>query len=460
MVMPLLHMLRKYFSPSTRRILYESRRLNSKRTSNTTIQLSQEQQVVYDLIESTRGTMYITGKAGTGKSFLLQYFVRHTTKNVAVLAPTGLAALNAGGTTIHSFFRFSFGITDPTKVRADYKTRGLLRSIDTIVIDEISMVRVDVLEGINAKLQAARQNEEPFGGVQVVLFGDLYQLPPVVTDKKVYDHLRHTYSGIYFFNAPVFNLTKLKIYELNKAFRQKDPAFRSMLNSIRQGDNIGKVLSQINKRVIALPSKARFITLTTTNATVSAINHSKLALLSAKERTYFATIDGDMQAKSFPTEKELKLKVGAQVMLLKNDQERPMRWANGTLGIITKLRKNAVYVSIDGAEHTIHQETWETIEYRYDEVEHTLRKEITGTFTQFPIRLAWAITIHKSQGQTYESVMLDIDNGAFAHGQTYVALSRCASLTGLYLAAKIAPEDIIVDPNIVDFMKEAAHLGI
>ncbi len=452
-----ISLLKKYFSATARHLGKTNSRHNTKRTSFKTFQLSDEQRTIYNLIENTNDNMYVTGKAGTGKSLLLRYFVKHTTKTVVVLAPTGVAALNAGGMTIHSFFKFFPGTIDPAKVRVDYKTRELLQSIDAIVIDEISMVSVDVMESINSKLQIARHNVEPFGGVQMVMFGDLYQLPPVISDKQVYRHLKHTYGGTCFFNAPVFKLSELRVYELDKAYRQKDPAFRTLLNAIREGDSSDIVLDQINKRVTAIPQDGQSITLTATNVTASAINRNKLNALPSKERIYSAAIEGDIRVSSFPTDNELELKVGAQIMLLKNDLERPMRWANGTLAVVTKLNKSTIHVRINEAEYVIQQATWETVRYVHSPLEGQLQKEVVGMFTQIPVRLAWAITIHKSQGQTYESVALDIGNGAFMHGQTYVALSRCTHLDGLYLATKIMPEDIIIDPSIVSFMNSAVH---
>jgi len=447
------------FSPSIRHIRAESKKLNTKRAEVGSVELSGEQQAVYDLLEGTSENTYITGKAGTGKSLLLQYFVEHTAKTVVVLAPTGIAALNVGGMTIHSFFKFPPDIIDPKKVNVGYKTREILRNIDAIVIDEVSMVSVDLMEGINAKLQLARRSDEPFGGVQVIMFGDLYQLPPVVTDGQLHRYFNHTYGGIYFFNAPVFERSTLKIYELNKIFRQKDPSFRNLLNSIRQGDSSDNILNEINKRAAATVPEEGCVILAGTNATVSAINHKKLASLLGIEHSYTADIQGDIKDSSFPTEKNLRLKVGAQIMMLKNDQEKPMRWANGTLGIVSKLSDDFIHVSIDGVEHSISRATWEKVTYEYDHVKRELKKEVVSTFTQFPMRLAWAITIHKSQGQTYRSVAVDMSDGAFAHGQTYVALSRCTNLGRLYLTTEIRPEDIIVDQVIVEFMKRAIILN-
>lgn len=433
----------------------KSPKLNVEKADVETIELSSEQKALYDVIENTDDNIYITGKAGTGKSVLLEYLVKYTRKTVAVTAPTGIAALNVNGMTVHSFFRFAPDIIDPENLDIDYKTKDILSQMDAIIIDEVSMMRVDLMEGINRKLQLAKKNELPFGGIQMILFGDLYQLPPVITDGELQNYLHQTYGGIYFFNAPVFQKKALKIYELNNIFRQKDPEFRAMLNAIRFGDSSDEVLDKINERTnIRLPEDG-YITLAGTNSAVSHINQKKLDELDGEEFTYIADIEGDIKESSFPTEKYLKLKVGAQVMMLKNDTERPRRWANGTLGTITSLDKEVVKVLINGKELSLTRANWEKIRYDYDHEVKALTKQIVSVFNQIPMRLAWAITVHKSQGQTYESAVIDMTGGAFAHGQTYVALSRCKSLEGLYLKSRIRPEDIIIDQEIINFMKQA-----
>lgn len=429
-------------------------KLNVRQTDISSIKLSVEQGKIFNLLETTNDHYYITGKAGTGKSVLLQYFVENSGKRVVVVAPTGVAALNVGGQTIHSFFKMPFDIAFED-LKVDYKLREILRNIDTVVIDEVSMVRVDLMEAISLKLQIARKNEEPFGGVQMVMFGDLYQLPPVVTDGQLDRYFKHNFGGYYFFNAPAIKKANFHIYELSNIFRQKDAEFKDVLNAIRHGSFKGSQLEILNSRYKAAKPDAGFITLAGNNSTVSAINHKKLVELPGEEKVYEAEIWGNITESSFPTEKKLRLKVGAQVMMLKNDTEKPRRWVNGTLGIITKLNDDLVRVNIDGVEHTIIPVSWDKIQYDYDPDERRLDKKVISSFKQLPIRLAWAITIHKSQGQTYQSVAIDLSDGAFAHGQTYVALSRCVSLGGLYLDSPIRREDIIVDPDIVHFMKKA-----
>lgn len=433
-------------------------KLNVKQVDISQIKLSNEQSEIFNLLETTNDNYYITGKAGTGKSVLLQYFVENSGKRVVVVAPTGVAALNVGGQTIHSFFKMPFDI-DFEDIKVDYKLREILRNIDTVVIDEVSMVRVDLMEAMSMKLQIARKNDLPFGGVQMIMFGDLYQLPPVVSDGELDRYFKHNFGGYYFFNAPSIKNAGLNIYELSNIFRQKDPEFKKILNAIRNGHISETALKELNERTKAQKPDSGFITLAGHNSTVSSINHKKLSELSGEEKTYDAEIWGSITESSFPTEKKLRLKVGAQVMMLKNDTEKPRRWVNGTLGVITKLSTDVVKVSIDGVEHTVAPASWDKIQYEYNPDERELTKKTISSFKQLPIRLAWAITIHKSQGQTYQSVAVDLSDGAFAHGQTYVALSRCVSLDGLYLDSSINRNDVIVDPDIVEFMKKAVILN-
>jgi ATP-dependent DNA helicase PIF1 len=318
------------------------------------------------------------------------------------------------------------------------------------------MVRVDVMEAIGRKLQIARRSEAPFGGVQMVMFGDLYQLPPVVTDGELDRYFKHNFGGYYFFNAPSIKSSNLTTYELSNIFRQKDPKFREILNSIRNGKISDDLLEALNARASVQKPDDGIVTLAGRNATVSGINHVRLARLPGDARLYEAEIHGDIKDSSFPTEKQLRLKVGAQVMMLRNDSEKPRRWVNGTLGVVKELTDHAVRVDIDGVVHTIAPASWEQVRYGYDPEKRELTKTVVSSFKQLPIRLAWAVTIHKSQGQTYQTVAIDLSDGAFAHGQTYVALSRCVSLDGLYLDAPIRRDDLIVDPDVIEFMLGAS----
>lgn len=438
----------------------EKIQINVQRDNVEDVKLSPEQERVFNLLEETNSNYYITGKAGTGKSMLLEYFVRNSQKRVAVVAPTGVAALNVGGQTIHSFFKLPPELIEKGDItRVDYKTKEVLANLDAIVIDEISMVRVDLMEAISEKLKLARRNELPFGGAQIIMFGDLYQLPPVVSDGQLHRYFDHNYGGVYFFNSPSFKESDTKILELNHIFRQKDEEFKQLLNAIRNGRHSAEILEKFNTRAdVQLPEEG-FITLAGRNDTVSRINHAKLASLPGEEKTYVAEIYGDLKESAFPTEKYLRLRVGAQIMMLKNDRQKPSRWVNGTLGVITQLNDDSIKVKINGVEHSVSKETWNSVRYFYNSDERELEKETVSSFTQFPIRLAWAITIHKSQGQTYQSVAIDLSDGAFAHGQTYVALSRCQSLEGLYLTSPLKSEDIIVDQDVVEFMKSIEILS-
>lgn len=431
--------------------------INVEREDVEEVKLSPEQEKVFNLLEETNSNYYITGKAGTGKSMLLEYFVRNSQKRVAVVAPTGVAALNVGGQTIHSFFKLPPALIEKGDItRVDYKTKEVLANLDAVVIDEISMVRVDLMEAISEKLKLARRNDLPFGGAQIIMFGDLYQLQPVVSDGQLHRYFDHNYGGIYFFNSPEFKKSDCKIIELEHIFRQKDEEFKKLLNAVRNGKHTPEILSGFNERTKMQIPQEGFITLAGRNDTVSRINHAKLANIPTKERTYVADIFGDLKESAFPTEKELRLKVGAQIMMLKNDRQKPSRWVNGTLGVVTKLSEDTIIVKINGVDHSVSRETWDSVRYSYNPEGRKLDKEVVSSFTQFPIRLAWAITIHKSQGQTYQSVAIDLSDGAFAHGQTYVALSRCQSLEGLFLTSPLRSEDIIVDQDVVEYMKTSS----
>ena len=417
------------------------------------IKLSQEQQKLFSRFENTMSHMFITGKAGTGKSVLLQYIKLHTQKNIIVVAPTGVAALNVGGQTIHSLFLFPPSFIETKTLRLSVKTAKILKSIDTLIIDEVSMVRADLMDGIDYLLRKARDNDSAFGGVQLLMFGDLYQLPPVINEPDLITYFQELNGGYYFFNSLAWNGADLEIYELSQNFRQTDEDFKYILNSLRSGDITEDILESLNLRANLAAPTTGVITLATTNSTVFSINHQRLNSLSDKTYAYQATVTGNLDASSFPTESSLILKKGAQIMMLKNDSKK--RWVNGSLGVIESVAENEITVNIDNHVYVVTPETWNKIRYSFNSEKRLIEEEVVSSFTQFPLRLAWAITVHKSQGQTYDSVVIDMGKGAFAHGQTYVALSRCKSLNTLYLKRPLTFNDVIVDPAIINFMKKA-----
>ncbi|PIR60552.1 MAG: helicase [Candidatus Pacebacteria bacterium CG10_big_fil_rev_8_21_14_0_10_44_54] len=425
-----------------------------KQSSFDKVTLSQEQQEVFNKLETTNGHFFITGKAGTGKSLLLQYFRTYSQKKLVVLAPTGVAALNVGGQTIHSLLRLPFSaitLDSFRRLRVDTKLKKLLQSLDCIVIDEISMVRVDIMEAIDYILKKARNSYEPFGGVQMIMFGDLYQLPPVVTSGELQQYFDDTYGGAYCFNANSWRAAKPEIITLSKIFRQSDATFIDLLNSLRDGNPNEDFLDRLNQRASIAPPQDGAVTLATTNRTVSEINQRKLDSLRADAHEYEAEVSGKLEESAFPTDKVLQLKKGAQIMMLKNDRDK--RWVNGSLGTIHSISPSNIKVNLDDIVYTVRPETWSKIKYTYDQRENKIKEEVISTFTQYPLRLAWAITIHKSQGQTYSNAIIDLGRGAFAHGQTYVALSRCVSLDSVYLSREVSSRDIIVDKSVIAFMK-------
>ncbi|MBT4120423.1 MAG: AAA family ATPase [Candidatus Magasanikbacteria bacterium] len=418
------------------------------------LEITDEIRGALEVMENTHDTVYITGKAGTGKSTLLKHFCRDTTKKIAIVAPTGVAAINVGGMTIHSFFKFPFGILEESDVEFLYSKKELFQNLDTLVIDEVSMVRADMMNAIDLSLRKNTGNVNlPFGGVQVIMFGDLYQLPPVVTSTEDREHLIQTYDGVYFFKAPVFIALELRKINLNKIFRQKnDEVFVNVLNNIRECRTTQTDLVALNDRVRVYDEKlGPAILLATTNRIVDSINKTELEKIKQKEYTYKYEVSGDFDIKKSPAEQKLKLKNGAQIMMIKNDNQVPRRWGNGTLGTVLALKKNKIIVSIGKEIHEIEKATWDDFEYQYDAEEHTVERLSKGSFMQYPIKLAWAVTIHKSQGKTFDRVIIDLGRGAFAHGQTYVALSRCTTLKEIYMKKPVRFSDIILDDEVRDF---------
>ncbi len=428
---------------------------------------NKEFQEALQLVQYTRNSVFLTGKAGTGKSTFLRYVCEHTKKKHIVLAPTGIAAINAGGSTLHSFFKLPFYPLLPDDPRFSLRDgkihdflkytkahRKLLQEVELIIIDEISMVRADIIDFIDRVLRIYSHNmRDPFGGKQMLMVGDVYQLEPVVkSDER--EILNRFYPSPFFFSARVFQEMELVSICLNKVYRQSDPVFINVLDHIRNNTASPAHLQLLNTRVGAQLSHAESelaITLATRRDTVDFINQNRLTELPGDSVTLKGEIKGEFPENSLPTQMELELKVGAQVIFVKNDQER--RWVNGTLGTIVGMDENdTLYiVTEDGREVDVERATWHNIRYRYNEEERKIEEEELGTFTQFPIRLAWAITIHKSQGLTFSHVNIDLTGGAFTGGQTYVALSRCTSLDGITLVKEIQRSDVFVKPDIVRF---------
>lgn len=440
-----------YFADDDRRAFNQEPQQQEDKTTNNPdeITLSGEQQTIFELMEKSRQHLFITGRAGTGKSVLLRHFREHTEKRVVVAAPTGIAALNVKGQTIHSLFKLPPQLHRKGRLARNERACSLLKRIDVLVIDEISMVRADLLDAVDERLREAFDSDAPFGGIQVIMFGDPYQLPPVVEEGLV-PYMEYTHGGYFFFNALVWRETEFKIYELTQVFRQKDPTFRDILNAVRDGTVVDPQIKQLNARhSVAIPDEGT-VTLAPTNSLVTEINQQRLERLPGKAYQYQAEIVGEMKKSVFPTEEKLFLKEGAQVVLLKNDKDG--RWVNGSVGTINKLEEKIIDVRVDGIVYTLERETWEEIVYTYDQKTNKIEAKTQSSFTQYPIRLAWAMTIHKSQGQTYESVSLDLSSPTFAPGQLYVALSRATSLEGLYLKLPILRKHIIVDPKVAEFM--------
>lgn len=425
------------------------------------IEINAQFKKALEVMENTRKNVFITGKAGTGKSTLLDYYRNITRKKIVVLAPTGVAALNVQGETIHSFFRFKPDITVQKVKKLSAKKARIFKELDAIIIDEISMVRSDLLDCVDCFLRRnAKKPKEAFGGLQMIFIGDLYQLPPVVTAKEKEIFMLH-YKSQYFFDAAAFKDFSMEFIELEKVYRQKDQTFINLLNVIRNNSITEEGLFMLNKRVGAGFSagsvKGYTVCLTTTNQTAAEINSGRLESLKTKVFMYSAEIDGDFKEHAYPTDNELRVCVGAQVMLLNNDAQK--RWVNGSIGEITDIKFNSgkgadsIFVRLsDGNTKEVLPYTWEIFHFSFDENTYAIESETIGSFTQYPIKLAWAVTIHKSQGKTFDRVIIDMGRGAFAHGQTYVALSRCTSFEGISLTKPIKKSDIFMDWRIVRFV--------
>ncbi|NJK82558.1 MAG: AAA family ATPase [Saprospiraceae bacterium] len=422
------------------------------------LELSDDFKYALDLIEKTTTSVFITGRAGTGKSTLLQLFKNTTRKKNVVLAPTGVAALNVGGQTIHSFFGFPPKLITTKDIRK-HRNRKLFQQIELLIIDEISMVRADMLDNIDYFLRLNRESPHPFGGVQVVFFGDLFQLPPVVSNDFEKEFFDSYYKSPYFFSAKVFMEFQMAMLELKKVYRQEARYFIRLLDAVRTNKIDYDDLEDLNERYIPDFNVQEFyITLSARNTTVDKINTQALQAIPLPEQIYYAQVKGDFNPKLFPTELGLRLKLNAQVMFLRNDPDK--QFVNGTLGKIVKLEAEHITVMVEeqGKEQRyikVQPIDWEIIRYKQSDNDiHKIETEVIGTFTQYPLKLAWAITIHKAQGKTFDKVIIDLDKGAFEFGQTYVALSRCRSLEGIVLTQPLKPSDIITDPRVVEFYEQ------
>lgn len=427
-----------------------------------------EFQDAWSVLRKTHRSVFLTGKAGTGKSTFLKYIRANTKKKLVVLAPTGIAAVNVGGQTLHSFFKIPFkpllpddpDISNITRLRKMLRYTKekvkLIRELELIIIDEISMVRADVIDFVDRVLRVYSGNmREPFGGKQLLLVGDIFQLEPVVTH-DMRDILRRYYKNFFFFNARAFEQINLVAIELRKIYRQSDSGFISLLDRVRVNRSSTTDIALLNQRYNPDYQEINddfVITLATRRDTVDSINDEHMQALKTPEFSYEGRIEGDFPENNLPTALNLVLKEGAQVIFIRNDKEG--RWCNGTIGKVTRLEPDQVYVALEnGEEMDVLPEVWENMQYTYNEKEKKVEEKVLGTFVQIPIKPAWALTVHKSQGLTFNHVVLDFVGGAFSGGQTYVALSRCTSLEGITLLKPLSERDIIVNMAVVDFSRQ------
>lgn len=417
------------------------------------VALTPAQQAVLEAVAGADITpLLVTGRAGTGKSTVLHRIVAADQRKVAVAAPTGVAALNVGGQTIHSLLRLPVGLIGNSRLYQDRELRRLLMALDVLIIDEISMVSADLMDGIDRALREARGRADPFGGVQLVLFGDPFQLAPVPGGAEERTWYAEMYRSLWFFDAHVWDQIGLRTLHLDLIHRQQDEEFRRLLTAVRHGSVTREMAQRLNEvGARPLPSDPP-LTLASTNASVTAINKRALADLPGKEATALAEVDGDFGGRSFPADEDLRLKVGAHVMMLRNDADG--RWVNGSMGTVAKLHRGALTVEIDGVRHEVEPVSWERHRYTVSPDSKELQREVVAQFRQLPVRLGWAVTIHKAQGATLERARIDLGRRAFSPGQTYVALSRLTSLDGLYLSRPLIPGDVIVDADVRRWVEE------
>jgi hypothetical protein len=425
-----------------------------------------ELQLADEFLQYTNCNVFLTGKAGTGKTTFLKDFNKHSPKRMVVTAPTGVAAINAGGVTLHSFFQMPFGPFVPGSEahsqshqrRFNREKINLIKSLDLLVIDEISMVRADLLDGVDAVLQRYRRSNLPFGGVQLLMIGDLHQLSPVVKDAE-WRLLKPYYDSAYFFSSNSLSKTELFTIELKHIYRQSDTRFINLLNSVRDNNLDESGIAVLNKRFdpnFSPGDKEGYITLCTHNRKADGINFSKLHSVKNKKHTFDAEVEGDFPEHTFPTQATLDLKIGAQVMFVRNDPSPDKRFFNGKIGEITRIKSDEIWIKCPDENNQIIVEpaVWENIEYKLNQESGEIKENKIGTFEQYPLKLAWAITIHKSQGLTFDKAIIDAQ-AAFAHGQVYVALSRCRTLEGMVLSSTLSPRTMKTDPTVLRFTEES-----
>lgn len=429
----------------------------------TPLTLNEEFKAILDQLEYTSDHLFITGRAGTGKSTLLQVFRNTTKKRVAVLAPTGVAALNVRGQTIHSFFGFPPKIITHKEIhrRSNYR---IYQNLDMIIIDEISMVRADMLDNINYFLKINRQNRLPFGGVQMVFFGDLFQLPPVVSTAPEKQYFNSYYTSPYFFSSYALHEIALKMIELSEVFRQEERSFIQLLDNIRLNQMDYDDMLYLNERHQPIPEDRSFyITLSARNDIATRINDAELRAITEPQVQFQAMVTGEFNPQLYPADLILILKTGAQVMFVKNDPQK--QFVNGTIGIIEEVTEEIIRVKVldnnlDEKTVTVEKQEWEVIRYEINPNDpQQISSKTVGAFTQYPLKLAWAITIHKSQGKTFERVIIDLGRGAFESGQTYVALSRCRTLGGIILTNPVTARDIFIDERIAEYYNQIKYLS-